>query len=643
MVFFLPVIVIAGAAGLSLLASGCGGRPTPPRAPAKGGGTPPPLPPGFPKSALETTGADGSAVDGYQALLTALERSALGSPTRPLSLDALLKGKDPEVKLASLFKDSRQVQKAEAFLEHLATHDEKPDDVSLYDIYFETKHLYGDEWGEDWQAKLLGKGFQAPLQRRVRALGAPLLAPSSPATLTTPARDLLQSLADYAKLAPPSRPEAALVAGLDFYLSTQEPKVFTDYLKGSYADFVGMDGAAQSELFRKAVDAAFPDYDTADKLLRYLSRDEGMRFIRECLRKDPAAALKLFEGLSLPPWEADPDAVSGESEFFPNLPQDLSYAKRQKKIDAFLGEPELTLKRKYTGADGKKIRTTVQKYRWVGDTEVFSVESEKPGPTTLVFAPHYHEQNPRKVFHWMKDLPLKSGRVIFIPEANRAMGRADGATVPMNSLFNKAFTDDRVDYLVVRRTEYLMGLVDGMIGLHDWSRHQPFFISDLVLDAEGKSAGPVASPWLPKKVTEVAKFSHDAELESDSRSKTEADASLLDEKPQAQWQVADYAATKLAALSGGSFAFTLTPLDPKARRIDQATAYMNYFLKKPAMTFEGTAEEEQGQLLARATYAMLLGFGHSIDAKFEKNLEDPDPKREPKLYEGVPTRGSVAK
>src|SRR5690606_591120 len=150
------------------------------------------------------------------------------------------------------------------------------------------------------------------------------LAPSSPATLTTPARDLLQSLADYAKLAPPSRPEAALVAGLDFYLSSQEPKVFADYLKGSYADFVGMDGAAQSELFRKAVDAAFPDHDTADKLLRYLSRDAGMRFIRESLRTDPAAALKLFESLSLPSWEADPDAVSGESEFFPNLPQDLS-------------------------------------------------------------------------------------------------------------------------------------------------------------------------------------------------------------------------------------------------------------------------------------------------------------------------------
>jgi hypothetical protein len=561
-------------------------------------------------------------------------------------LDALLKGEVSGFRIQTLFKDPNQVEAAKNFLRQIATHDEKPEDVSLYDVYFETKPLHG----ENWKAHLLGRDFKASGQQRVRILGAPLVDPSSSAALSTQSRDLLRSLLIYAGGALPTRPESTLSATLEFFLSSQEPVVFANYLKRSFIDFTRLDEAAQSEIFRKAVQNRFPDFETAEKLFSYLTQDEAVRFIRECLRKDPSASLALFERIRFPAWEVDTKKTSDESDFFPNLPQDTPFPKRQKAIDNFLGEPILTLKRKYAGDGGTVVRTTIKKYRWVGDTEVFSIESGKPGPTTVVFSPHYYEQNPRKMFHWLKDLPLKTGRVIFIPEANRAMALADGNARPMNNLFNKAFRDDRMDYLVIRRTEYLMGLVDGMIGLHDWTGRKPFYISDVVVDTEGKAdprLNPTGSPWIPKDVKQIAKFSHDATLEADPYSPgvaPQADPAVLEGTPQIQWQIADYSATKLEKLTGETFAFTVTPLAKRdSYRMDNSTAYMNYFLKKPAMTFEGTAEAEQGQLLAKVVYTLLLGYGHSIDQKFEEKLNDPSPAREPDLYQGVPTRDSVAK
>ncbi len=639
MVFFLPIIAVASIAGISLL-SGCGGHSR--RLPAAPKSTPPPpplppLPPGFAKASLDFSQADGSVANGYQFILDRLEALALRHGGQAFPLEALLKGERADFKIPLVFKDARQVDKAKEFLQHLAEHDGRPDDVSLYDLYFETQHLHGEVWQEEWEPQLMSDQFQASRLHRVRTLGTTLLDTSSSAELGTQTRGLLESLAVYAGLSHPKAPEATLPATLEFYLNGQEPKVFKSYLKTDLAAFLAMDAQQQAELFTKAVQKKFPELETVEKLMPYFTQQEAMRFVRACLKKDPAASLSLFEKFRFPSWEGDPKLTSGESDFFPSLPQNFDYKKRQKAIDAFLGKPSLTLKRKYTGENNKAVHTTLKKYLWVGDTEVFSIESGNPGPTTLVFSPHFDEQNPRKMFHWLKDLPLKTGRVIFLPEANRAIGLADGKTRPMNSLFNKAFTDDRIDYLVVRRTEYLMGLVDGMIGLHDWQGHDPFFISDLILDDQGKSApGPTASPFIPADVQKIAKYSHSASLESKT-----SETKLLEEPLQLQWQIADFAATKLANLTGGSFGFTISPLANRdSQRIDNATAYMNFFLKKPAMTFEGTAEAEQGQLLARAVYSMLLGFGHSVDSKFEKSLEESSPKQEPDLYVGVPIKGS---
>lgn len=619
MAIFLPILLFAGAAAISLFADGCAPpSPSPPPKPLD----PPPFPPDFAKSYLEFRQLDGTLGEGYQSLLSELERQVLAAKPGALSTNAFL--------MPGIFSDPRQVAKAKAFVGRLAAHDEKPEDISLFDIYCETKRLYGEEWKGEWRDRFLGPDFKLSLQERLRAVGEPLRAGilANPA----PARELLSGLAFYVGLLNPSQADSRLGSTLDFYLNGIEAPVFSRYLKTPYPRFLQMSASEQSETFKQALSGGFPDLATTQGLVDQLSPVEAQRFIQECLRRDPRASLELFEKVRLPAGGEMPK-VFEESDFFPKLPQDLPYAQRQKAIDDFLPPPEKTLKR---GA------VTLRKYRWVGDTEVFSLESKNPGPTTLVFAPHFHENNPRKAFHWLKDLPLQSGRVLLLPEANAAMARSKQSTHPMNSIFNKAFHSDRVDHLVVRRTEWLMGLCDGMIGLHDWQQHAPFFISDAVVDAQGSadpSLSPVASPWISSEARKIQRLSHAMTLDQvlESVDPDEAVKATFKNGVQVQWQMAEAAALRLEKLSGRNFAFSATPLAQRdSYRIDNATAYMNYFLKKPAMTFEGTAEEEQGQLAAQAVYSLLLAYGHRVDAAFEKKLKDPNPSVEPDLYVGLP-------
>ncbi len=265
----------------------------------------------------------------------------------------------------------------------------------------------------------------------------------------------------------------------------------------------------------------------------------------------------------------------------------------------------------------------------------------------MVFAPHFHEDNPRKVFHWIKDLPLQSGRLLVIPEANRAMGDLGKDTVRMNRIFNQALNDDAPDYLVVRRTEYLMGLVDGMVGLHDWNGMAPFFISDLTFDpSKGgpKDPGPLASPWLPAQALQIQTIAgRDIFTEGPREGQfTRANPSSLGNPPQPQWRIAELSAKRLQAMTGLSFSFRASPLSQAdSLRANNSTAYMNFFLRKPAMTFEGRKGVEQGRLMAQALYALLLAFGHRVDPSFETALQSP-PKPEPIIYRGlsVDTEGS---
>src|SRR4030095_1522435 len=239
--------------------------------------------------------------------------------------------------IPTLFKDSSKAELAAKFARHVATHDEKPNDISLYDVFYETYHLHGQQWNESWQSFFLGKDFKSSTQDRVLILGAPLLDASGSQNLSTQSKALIQSLSVYLQNFVPVQPPFSLIPQVNFFMTMKDPEDFSKYLKTPYADFLRLDEAKQIEVFQKEVEAKFPDVDTAERLLRYLTPDQGVLFIRECLRKDATASLALFEQVRFPNWVTHTEKTSGESDFFPNLPQDFSFAKRQKAIDKFLG------------------------------------------------------------------------------------------------------------------------------------------------------------------------------------------------------------------------------------------------------------------------------------------------------------------
>src|SRR5262245_33471833 len=122
MAFFLPVLLFAGAAGISLFASGCANpsssssRPKPP---------PSAVPPDYPKSALDLTNDAGPEENGYDLLLRRFEEKSLKSKGLPFSVDSLLKKEGDGLKISDLFKDPAQAKLAIKFSRHVATHDEK--------------------------------------------------------------------------------------------------------------------------------------------------------------------------------------------------------------------------------------------------------------------------------------------------------------------------------------------------------------------------------------------------------------------------------------------------------------------------------------------------------------------------------------
>jgi hypothetical protein len=612
----IPLLYLVGATGLALLASGCSRKKSESDE--------------FPKSDLEVKNPDSEEkLDGYQSVFFSLGTQFRKSQGQPFSLEPYLKDESSQWSLSKIFDDRKQLQLAKKFVTHLAANDERPNDISPYDILFEPYHLYGQLWKEDWISQFYEQDLSGDyLHERLRILGLPLTDPAASPALKARSRDLLQSFATYARSRPPTDFAAAALATLNYFLNPVEPPVFSNYLQSSFKDFLHLEETKQTELFRSAVQRQFPDRETTEKIFDYLTQKEAVLFIRECLKKDPAASLELFEKVHFPNWGVNAEKNSDESDFFPKLPQATSFETRQKAIDDFLGKPVSVMERKNSLSTGAPITTTLKKYIWTGDTEVFSIESGKPGPTTLVFSPHFHEHNPRKMFHWIKDLPLTSGRVILIPEANRAMARAGKNTDPMNGLFNEAFTRDGIDYLIVRRTEYLMGLVDGMVGIHD-SIGGPFYISDLIEEKEKGDPnlqGPVPSPWVPEEVKKIEGL----RLSTDHPSKETLPL-------QVQWQIADFSRSKLQALTERQYGFQPESItDKRSGSADSATAYMNYHLHKPAMTFEGRKRAEHGQLLATALYTLLLGFGHGIDPHFENTLKNPNPNVEPDLYKGLP-------
>lgn len=652
------LLYAAGLAAVSLLSTGCAsqGRVPPPRSkppqPATGPNplkAAPPPGPAFPKALLQIDELPEGA-NGYQFIRQTLRGQLNANQGNPIPLKNYLlfrnvnNPNDESLFLDFLIQHPDRAKVARNFIDQVAQLDGNPDDLSSYDYLVSSFYLYARQWKEPWgkQFFLEHRAYPYAPAEHIKTLGRPLL-DAGDGTLATQSRDLLQSLAVYLKAQPPGDPNLNLIPLVDFFLTGKDPEVFTRSLHISYHDFLTGSPEDKAGIFQQAVEAQWPTPEMVEGLYPYLENRDLFLLKLECFKKDPQAALALFEQVSLPENFSlginDP-FFSDEVKLFPNLPQDTPFPERQAAIDAFLGEPALVEEKKhYWGA----AKTKIKKYLWPFGTEVFSIESGKPGPTTLVFSPHFHEPNPRKYFHWIKDLPLKSGRVILIPEANRAMGRAREETNPMNRIFNRALLSERMDYVIVRRVEYLIGLVDGVIGDHDaWKG--PFYISDVLVDENGEgkpSLGPKPSPWVPKEVLKIKEINYDAEAPEAPTQKTEPEEDAESKPPkilsenQVQWQIAEYSRKKLRQLTGRDFFFEPEAVqDETAHSIITTTGYTQYRLGKPAMTFEGNKKREHGRLHAMAIYTLLRGFGHKIDARFEKKLKDPLPKMEPELYRG---------
>lgn len=642
------LLYVAGVAAFSFFGVGCASQkaltPREPRAPKMPQEPPQPSGPQFPKHALawESNYTEGN---GYELIRRSIARdfnNNQGQPIlsegysifhEPLSIDG--QGEF----LNFLIAHPERAEVAQKFIDRMAGFDGHPEDLSLYDYLFSSFYLYTLQWHDPWGAEnfLEEKTFPYSTAEHIKVIGLPLLDPTTETKVSAQSRDLLQSLSYYLNSPAADHSQKKLQGLVDFYLKGREPAEFSWYFQVRYGNFLKLTPEQRSPVFEKAVADQWPTPETIETLSPYLQRSDLTLWMRACFKKDPMAAFALFEGVTLEKnfsltsgYDHTTVDYSNEVELFPNLPQDTPYEKRQAAIDGFLGDPILVQEKKhYYGA----VKTTVKKYLWPGDTEVFSIESGKPGPTTLVFSPHYHEPNPRKYFHWLKDLPLKTGRVIFIPEANRAMNKLRSDTNAMNRIFNRSLLSQRIDHVIVRRVEYLMGLVDGIIGDHDaWGG--PFYISDFLEVEDRPDLKTQPSPWLQKEVLKIKEIKLDEEKPEENPGKEPPTPKLLTEN-QVQWQIADYSRKKMRKLAGRDFRFTPeTVRNEQSRSVKTTTGYAQYRLGKPAMTFEGNKREEHGQLHAMALYTLLLGFGHNIHRFFEKKLKDPLPPMEPELYRG---------
>lgn len=644
----LPAIYLLGtlgAAAFGLLSSGCSKQsqagtksPKPaqplPRPQTKLPKAKPPQPLHFNKSDLEYS--DPSQADSfcggnyYYDLLSKLSFQISLSKEESIVPGAFFQELIQDPCYQKFAEDPKRTQLAKKFVRHMATFDEQEDSLSPFDYLYGVYFLIGQQWGESWPEFLeFGRvGLNPPEQ--LRLIGKQILDSQGKPKVAGRAREMLASLASYTRDLGEKNRFAGATPLLNFYLKGEGNPVVSDYIKISIGEFLKSEKSQRIQILDSAIERGLPEKEVANHLMPYLLPKEVQHFIQECFKKDLIAALNLFEGVRRPRFVLGGAYSSGESKFYPNLPQDTPFEMRQKAIDAFLGDPVLTMEKKF-GKGQWVVSTTVKKYLWIGDTEVFSIESGKPGPTTFVFAPHFHEPNPRKFFHWTKDIPLQSGRIILMPEANRYLGLNRGPTNPMNGLFNEALLWDRMDFLIIRRVEYLMGLVDGMIGVHD-SGGGPFYISDEIhyphnsADKNQTHPGPTPSPYVSKKVRAVNNICSSASCDS-----------RFDLTPQVQWQIANAARKDLKRLTGRDYYFRGEHIQSeKSHSADSATGYMNFHLGKPAMTFEGNKGGKHGQLHAMSIYTLLLAFGHKIHRGYERQLKNPQPKIEPELFVGLP-------
>lgn len=536
--------------------------------------------------------------------------------------------------------DWTDLEKVSIFLKDIKHADGKGQTLSRFDVLWtlvEQSKLNDSAWwhkifAPDWSPL-------SSIDERLQILAAPLLQGAQYGfTAAQKSRALFVDLMK----AKTETPTSDLLASLHIYAesliknSTAEI-AFKKYFGISWHDFSRNPIKKKAQIITAAIERGLPDTFQCKKIINLLSGTEYNLLTELCFLNNPEASFGLFEAnpYPFPPVQRDRgsagvlstsdsakyqeywEATQLSAHFiFPSLDQNASYETRMQKLQAFLGEPTLTQNKDFTDSQtGAAFSAELQKFTFVGNTECFVLDSQKPGPVTLVFSPHFHEPNPRRAFHWMKDLPLQSGAIIFMPEANRAMHDLGMDTYAMNSIYDETLKSSRVDYLVLRRIEYMMGLADGLIGLHD-SKTGPFFISDT-------RTQPIPSQW--------------TDLPPDS----------LFKKQGVHWQLAQQARETMKKMSGmdayydpqASYPGHTLDKDPSFKLIatppSGATAYMNSRLQKPAMTFEGNKTNDHGPLLAAAQYALLKAYGHQIDPAFETKILE-EPLIEPDIYKGLP-------
>lgn len=531
-------------------------------------------------------------------------------------------------------------------LDDLSGLDGREQDLSRCEILLGLYQVVKDG-PRDWRAGLFGPDWTLPVSaaqspalagdadERLEILADPLRHPGRyTAACVALARGLFESL-----LEPSSAQSTAFEAALTIYAESvlhdsAAEASFKNYFHTSWWQFSNRSIEGRGRILNRSVARALPSVQELRLIAPLLGDTEFAVLTELCFLKNAAASFALFEQSPYPFSQATFDTgasgilvnhdgkvyerywqATGQGGHFqfPSLSQKAPYAERMRQLYDFLGTLILSLDKAFNDSrSAERFPTQLKKYEWVGGTEVFVLDSQRPGPVTLVFAPHFHEDNPRRAFHWMKDLPLESGAVVFIPEANRAMAQLGQDTRAMNVLFPSSLESSRVDHLVLRRVQRVMGLVDGFIGVHD-SKTGPFFVSDA-------GVTPEPSAWVHL---------------------------LEDGVHGAHWQLAAKARETMKAIEGMS-AYYAPQADYDGGRLDEdpsfaffatqpagATGYMNVTLNKPAMTFEGKKSADHGALHAAAQYALLRAYGHDIDSEFETRVFAVNPTPEPALYEGL--------
>jgi hypothetical protein len=250
------------------------------------------------------------------------------------------------------------------FLFHLSSHDNTPEDVSLFDLHYSRFELDGRQWGEPWAEDPLAPFPGETYEGWLRTMGAPLLDPGSSPGFRAQAREYLEAYSRHLEGLPETNPLRCLRPALEFYLTGREAAVFRDYLQISWADWQGLSEERRAEHLAGRIAAQFPTASVVEDLYGLFSRHDQYLFCAACFRADAIRSFNLFEAAHVPRLadrRVGHEFNTDEFQLFPNLPQDTPFAERQAAIDTYLGTPVLDVK-PYVAHYDSEPKATIPKW-----------------------------------------------------------------------------------------------------------------------------------------------------------------------------------------------------------------------------------------------------------------------------------------